>query len=185
MSVRGKKIHPALKHAGYSTATLLPGEDPDAFVKLQQDVIAEFQPTGPVEDDIVGSIARYLWRKKNLPTFRLAALARFHCARLDAQYRRKLYENDPDDEEDSAAQRFAFEQARKRARKELRETYELVEVGETATVEDLNKLLAIEEYLDGLIEKCIKRLLHVRGLKSVSSSSPSSPQQCIAAPKEG
>jgi hypothetical protein len=34
MAVRVKKIHPALKHGGYSATGLLPGEDPAAFEKL-------------------------------------------------------------------------------------------------------------------------------------------------------
>jgi hypothetical protein len=51
MVVRVKKIHPALKHAGYSATTLLPGEDPAAFDKLHQDLIAEFHPDGPLEND--------------------------------------------------------------------------------------------------------------------------------------
>jgi hypothetical protein len=33
----------------------------------------------------------------------------------------------------------------------------------------LNEILAVEEYLDSLIDKCIKRLLHIRGFKSLAS----------------
>ena len=46
MSNRAKKIRPALKHAGYSTTALLPGEDPAAFKKLHQHLIAEHTPRG-------------------------------------------------------------------------------------------------------------------------------------------
>jgi hypothetical protein len=53
MSVRFKKIHPALKHAGYSATTLLPGEDRTAFEKLHRALIAEFIPVGALEEDIV------------------------------------------------------------------------------------------------------------------------------------
>src|SRR6266404_5199599 len=34
MLTRFNKVHPALKHAGYSATTLLPGEDSAAFDKL-------------------------------------------------------------------------------------------------------------------------------------------------------
>jgi len=63
MSVRIKKIHPALKHAGYSATALLPGEDRAAFEKLHHALIAEFTPVGALEEDIVADLARLLWRK--------------------------------------------------------------------------------------------------------------------------
>jgi hypothetical protein len=75
MSVRFKKIHPALKHAGYSATALLPGEDRAAFEKLHRALIAEFTPLGALEEDIVADLARLLWRKQNLATFRIAQLA--------------------------------------------------------------------------------------------------------------
>src|SRR6266480_3209426 len=76
MSARVKKLHPALKHAGYSTTALLPGEDPAAFKKLHQDLIADLNPNGPLEEDSVATIARLLWRKQNLGVFRIAERAR-------------------------------------------------------------------------------------------------------------
>src|SRR5215475_14228801 len=75
MSVRFKKIHPALKHAGYSATALLPGEDRTAFEKLHRALIAEFTPVGALEEDIVADLARLIWRKQNLATFRIAQLA--------------------------------------------------------------------------------------------------------------
>jgi hypothetical protein len=39
MLTRLNKVHPALKHAGYSATTLLPGEDPAAFEKLHRALI--------------------------------------------------------------------------------------------------------------------------------------------------
>jgi hypothetical protein len=76
MAVRVKKIHPALKHGGYSATGLLPGEDPAAFEKLHQDLIAELRPDGPLESDVVATIVRLTWRKQNLETFRVAESAR-------------------------------------------------------------------------------------------------------------
>src|SRR5262249_3817066 len=155
MTVRGKKVHPALKHAGYSAATLLPGEDRVAFENLHKNLIAEFQPIGALEHDAVASATRYLWRKTNLQTFRLAALARAHFNGLHDERHREMFEPDPAEEEFRAAQASAIEQVNRQARKELGEIYELVEVGHTATAEKLNEILAVEEYLDSLIDKCI------------------------------
>ena len=77
MSVRlKKKIHPALKHGGYSAIGLLPGEDRAAFERLYEDLIAELRPEGPLENDAVRTIARLTWRKQNLDTLRKAESAR-------------------------------------------------------------------------------------------------------------
>ena len=72
----------ALKHGVYSTIGLLPGESPAKFKKHQKDVIDEFRPNGPVEQDIVMTIARALWRKQNLATFQTAQLVKFRYRQL-------------------------------------------------------------------------------------------------------
>jgi hypothetical protein len=71
MRARVKKLSPALKHGAYSATGLLPGEDPVAFEELSRDLIVELCPNGPFEQDIVADIARWIWRKKNLQTFRI------------------------------------------------------------------------------------------------------------------
>ena len=75
MSNQIKKFHPALKHGAFSATAILPGEDPAAFRDLHQKLIVELTPIGALEDDIVATIARLLWRKKNLATLRIAELA--------------------------------------------------------------------------------------------------------------
>jgi len=65
------------------------------------------------------------------------------------------------------------------ARKELGEDFRLVEIGDTATVEGLLRDLDIEERLNALIDKGLKRLLFLRGLKSISPVSSSTSQQRI------
>jgi hypothetical protein len=74
---RTEKIHPALKHGAYFATTLVPGEDATyAFEKLHQGLVVELRPRGPCDEDIVATLARYMWRKKNLETFRIAEGAR-------------------------------------------------------------------------------------------------------------
>jgi hypothetical protein len=75
MLTQVKKTHPALKHGGYAATTILPGEDLTAFKKLHRELIAELSPQGTLECDVVGTLARLLWRKQNLTTFRVAELA--------------------------------------------------------------------------------------------------------------
>jgi hypothetical protein len=44
-------------------------------------------------------------------------------------------------------------------------------MGEAATIEGLVKELEVHDRLDAMIDRCIKRLLMARGLKSMSISS--------------
>ena len=166
MSVQVKKFRAALKHGALSATTILPGEDPTAFKKMHEDIIAELAPDGVLEDDIVWMIAHLVWRKKNLATPRIAELALEHESRIQIQKSRlaDLLEM----EDYSAERREVIMQATEdQARKDLGANYELVEIGEVATVDRLLQDLAVVERLDAMIDKCLKRLLFLRGLKSL------------------
>jgi hypothetical protein len=62
------------------------------------------------------------------------------------------------------------------------DAYEFAELGEVATVDRLLQDLAVVERLDALIDKCLKRLLFLRGLKSLPTASSSAPPQPMAEP---
>src|SRR5262249_29683391 len=62
--------------------------------------------------------------------------------------------------------------------------YQLIDIGEPATVKGLMKELEIKERLDGLISKCLKQLLMVRGIKSLSAASSSVPTPQISGPQK-
>ena len=64
--------------------------------------------------------------------------------------------------------------ATERAKAELGAWLELIEIGEIATTEYLLQELDIIERINGMIDRCIKRLLMIRGAKSLSESSPTS-----------
>jgi hypothetical protein len=191
MLTRGQKTHPALKHGGYSTTTMLPGEDSAAFKKLHRELIAELSPEGVLERDAVDTIARLFWRKQNLATFRVAELAREHLQAIQSErIAAALAEKDrlslmPLDsaELEPHEREAAIRAAEAQGRKELGEAYQLVEVGEAATVERLLRDLGVEERLDAMIDKCLKRLLFLRGLKSLSTASSSAPPQSIPEPQ--
>jgi hypothetical protein len=184
MLTRFNKVHPALKHAGYSGTTLLPGEDAAAFEKLHQALIAEFTPVGALEEDIVADMARLTWRKQNLATFRIAELAKRRRTQINTEKVPPLNYLDADEDERLEEERKGYRAAEEQARQELGDTYKLIDVGEAATIDGLMKELYIKERLDGLIDRCLKRLLMVRGVKSISlaSSSASTPQ--ISAPRK-
>jgi hypothetical protein len=173
--------HPALKHGAYSSMALLPGENPVEFRELHQCLIAELAPGGALEEHIVATIARLTWRKQNLAIFRLAKHAQDRYSAIRSE---KLPDEFPYAKvwADPAKRQALIRAAEDEARKELGENYKLVEVGEIATLDGLMKDLAVEERLDGMIDRCLKRLLFVRGLKSLSAGSASAPQQRIAGP---
>jgi hypothetical protein len=175
------KVHPALKHGAYAATAILPGEDATEFEKLHQDLIDELIPAGALEDDIVATMARLVWRKRNLATFLVAELARMRYSKIKSE---KVPSDfplwQPFQEMDPAERKEAYRAAEDQARHELGDTYKLVEIGEIATLERLTKDLDVEERLDGMIDKCLKRLLFLKGLKSISASS--APQPRIAGP---
>jgi hypothetical protein len=190
--ISSKKRHPAFKHGGYSSTAVLPGENPAEFDELHQTLIAELAPRGALEEDIVADIARLVWRKKNLTTLRYAEDVRAVWFGLREK---KFYEefSDAPATPDSPLSMLSDSERAKvyegtdaiidEVRKELGENFRFVEIGDTATVERLLSDLEIEERLDALIDKGLKRLLFLRGLKSLPTASSSAPPQPIAEPQ--
>ena len=166
MSVHVKKFRAALKHGAFSATAILPGEDPAALKELHQKLIAELTPVGALEDHIVWTIARLVWRKEHLGTLRIGELALEHESRIQAQIRL---------DEVLEMREAAMQAADDQARKDVGANYELVEIGEVATVDRLLQDLAVEERVDAMIDKCLKRLLFLRGLKSLRPGSSSPP----------
>ena len=70
------------------------------------------------------------------------------------------------------------------ARQELGDTHKLIDIGEPATIDGLMKELDIKERLDGMIHKCLKQLLVVRGIKSLSPASSSVSRPQISGPRK-
>jgi hypothetical protein len=179
MPIRSKRVSPALKHGAYSEAALLPGEDPAEFEELHRDLIAEFTPNGRFEEETVATIARLMWRRQNLALFEIGQLSYLVAeglkkAVLAEESKSHVRKNSKEDDELIAEVTKLFE-ANKRAsnahgtRKDEAEA-ELVEISKAATLTRLMKELDVEERLDAMIDRLIKRLLFVRGLKSITSS---------------
>ena len=157
------KLHPALKHAGYSATAVLPGEDPAQFEKLHRGLIEELRPNGTLEEEIVATIARLVWRGQHLATYRKAELAR---ARLKAIRT----------EHPLPAVAVELKQAvEDQARDELGAAFDLIALGEAATFAGLLTDLEVYERLQGMIDRCVKRLLFVRGVKSLPIAVPRAP----------
>ncbi len=180
MNPRGK-LPNALKHGAYSALTaVLPGEDPAEFKKLHEKLVAEYNADDPLEQDVVTNIARLIWRKQNLATYRLAAAA---SARVDQINSRLI----PRQLTKSTIQLLSFEEpvgepptpeeirsgeavAKEQIQKELGEFAKLAEISDSLTFDNLLKEISVIDRIDGMIDRCLKRLLFIRGLKSITAS---------------
>lgn len=170
MNVSSKR-HPALKHAGYSSVGILPGENAADFAKLQRDLVAEFGPQGALEEEIVMTIAHCLWRRRNLATFRIAKRVQRHMRHMSATAMQATDSGVQNGHDQSELERRFMEKwnvIEGRVREEFGELYVLVEMGEEVTLDGLKDELEVQSRLDATIDRCIKRLLLVRGLKSMS-----------------
>jgi hypothetical protein len=190
MPIRAKRVSPALKHGAYSETALRPGEDPADFKKLHRGLIAEFAPNGRMEEETVASIARLLWRRQNLAMFEIGQLSHFMAESLEKAAAKKSTNSKEDaakkstnskEDEELISELEKLIEANVRAHKAEggdREEEALAELGEIAKVATLNRLmkeLDLEERLDAMIDRLIKRLLFVRGLKSITSSAATVP----------
>jgi hypothetical protein len=173
------KKPPALKHGAYSAMNVLPGESADEFAKLHQELVAEWTPNGALEEEIVAAMARAVWRQKNLETLQVAKLAQKRVSQIYSAMVSGIGE-DPTSGQANQVERTFIEECRaaeKCAQQELGELYVLVETGEGATVDHLIRELQVIERLDAVVDRCIKRLLMVRGLKSISGGQASASLQ--------
>jgi hypothetical protein len=176
---------PALKHGGYCAKALLPGEDPAAFKKLHDGLIAELSQAGALEEDIVASIARLVWRKPQLARFQVvgpkqhksisAIIAVGDLRTVDSEDAMKRYEaliyKKPDVFERKTEDRKI---SRSDTHQNKPQEQNFVRSSEIATIEQFMNALAVEERLDAMIDRCLKRLLFLRGLKSLAPAKSSS-----------
>jgi hypothetical protein len=59
----------AQKHGAFAATTILPGENPREFEELLSDLVEEWTPDGPTEEDAVLSLAKCIWRKRRVQRF--------------------------------------------------------------------------------------------------------------------
>jgi hypothetical protein len=167
MPTKRKRPPPALKHGAYSEAALLPGEDPAEFRALHEGLIADFKPNGRMEEETVLSIARLTWRRRNLARFEAGQFSHYVFETLKTV----VAEDDMRKFDNEIMAAFdKLTEASKRAREGTRAAVEGVEGYNVAILARLMKELDVEERLDGMIDRLIKRLLFLRGLKSITSS---------------
>lgn len=171
MSKGMKSVPPALKHGLYSGMTLLPQEDEAEYEKHRREVYDEYQPNGPSETDTVDELSRLLWRKRHLLVYNVAEIVirkrhGYFSHHNSSMPFLTLGEKRPSPEEMRDLDRKATD----RAKAELGAWLELAEVGDVVTTDYLLKEFDIVERINGMIDRCVKRLLMIRGAKSLSES---------------
>jgi hypothetical protein len=169
MSVN-KKLPPALRHGAYSTMTLLPGESVTDFEKLHRRLVTEWGGGGDLDDDAIATMAHAIWRKQHMATIRVAKIAQRRASQIQIAMITGIRDNAATDQPHQCER--AVTGAEQQARQELGEHYDLVEMGEEATLDDLLKELHVIERLDAVIDRCIRRLLMSRGLRSLIAPNP-------------
>lgn len=120
-------------------------------------------------------------RKQNLATLRIAELAQ---NRLSTVLEEMLAEMFPGKTTTHPESDKIIRAAEDRVRAEFGDAYALIEIGPVASFSNLSDDLDIEERFDGMIDRCIKRLLYLRGLKSLSGETSSTPAKRIAGPSK-
>ena len=175
-----RKLHPALKHGGYSAMGLLPGENRAAFEKLHRELRAELRPDGPLEEHMVAKIAILLWRNQNLETFRRAGAARERYSAITSEMVPSAtppcpmeYMRDDWTPPTPAEVQAATEAADARAREELGDDFKFVEMGGRATPAQMLADLEVEERLDARIGKLFEKLAILEAFKETLSSDKS------------
>jgi hypothetical protein len=159
----------ALKHGAFSGSVILPGEDPREFEQLVNAVFAEWQPSGPVEEDAARSLASAIWRKDRLGIFLRAQRAQ---EAADDRWRQENLEEFPI--------LMAKPVSPDSVRSDKKEApvnvvdRQLVALREWITPEQFLKRMEMEQRLDAKIDRAVKRLLQVKAMKSVVGLGPQS-----------
>jgi hypothetical protein len=193
MRARVKKQHPALKHGGFCVTGILPGEKPADFNRLYRGLIAELSPEGPLENDTVEQICLLLWRKRNRRTIGEAVAARARYSSIISKhvpesmpfFETTFGQVDPNwTPPDPADVKAGLEAATAEAQKELGFAgYLLAKMGDAATTSRMFEDFGVDERLDAMIDKLLKRLWAFKAFKSLHASSRTAPLPRLPAPK--
>ena len=61
----------ALKHGGFSRMELFPWENSAEFQRLHRDLVEQYHPRGPLQEDCIETITSLMWRKRRIRDKRL------------------------------------------------------------------------------------------------------------------
>jgi hypothetical protein len=164
------KHHPALRSGLYSALGVLPTESKAGFRKLNKGLVDEFHPDGASEIDLVDDIARLMWRKQNMHTYRLSYQARRLRHQTIAERMSEM--SDP--------QYLDVEQVKKEVEEEVRLELAtdsgLLDLGPMISDKGLEHELNLSDRFDAAIARKIKQLFQLKAMKQVVQLAPNVPK---------
>jgi hypothetical protein len=204
--VSDKRFRPpsAYKHGGFSKTVLFPWEDADEFDDLHRSLQEEWEPSGALEEDAVYTILTCIWRKhrirdkRNLDT--LAALQKQDLKELsekplpffDTKQEKTMYalkhmpRSDGRPRYDGAfSQLVGFSSSLYgRLDGQFLELSIGMLGGELSTDRILEDL-TLEERLDAMVDRAMRRLAQMKFMKQISGSSERQLQRAATLQIEG
>jgi len=211
----------AQKHGVFAETAILPGEDPREFEQLLSDLLAEWTPNGPTEEEAVLSIAKATWRKRRVQKFLevqvaknqldpnhqafnvslglqgLVALLEFSPETAFDEYAHRCLRPDKVSFLKSKHPRSKYKSAEDWAKAIIDEINAMPEIqqlpGEADAVVELfqsfaavshelfKQELALDERLDVMIDRAVKRLVQTKAMKQMLRQT--SPEQEVHQPK--
>ena len=174
----------ALKHGVFAETIILPGEDPKDFERLHRDLIKEWSPSGPSEHDAVLTLAKLMWRKRRIRHLRQ------DFSLKDAQKLSKLALNysfaaGPHDEVLNKLSLRSLEEFEKMLEEnEMNEknANDWFQAGNEFllhlnSMDALKHELAIEDRIDAMMDRALRRLGHIKAMKEVMALKENVPKQ--------
>lgn len=157
-----------LKHGAFAKATILPGEDPAEFQELCEEIFDDVQPQGVLEEDAALTLAKLLWRK-----WRLCALRQKNLLSLATEVvgpAKLSVLLDLRASKSASPDRLALDQP------------------PAVDFKIFERELNLEERLDLLIDRAVKRIVQLKTMRSMLSfAAPERPgrPKIIDGPKSG
>jgi hypothetical protein len=178
--VKRRRTSSVLKHGAYAMG-LLQGEDPAAFERLHKELVADYSPIGVLQEEVVWDMACIVWRKRHMDTFGEAQRAWQRYDDIESRQRTMLakelmaeglidsYSSTASNVLPPEAENELRENVEKEAREELGDDYKFIEAGREATLDSIMGRFDLVARLDAMLDTLVKRLLHLRGLSSLTS----------------
>jgi len=181
------KMPSALKHGAFSKIVFLPGEDPQDYEKLEQELFAEYKPSGRSEKETLEQIAKAMWQQRRLDLYEHfhllqkrespltefeldpvdRALAACHKASGSKGEHVPLYHRKGQKTRGPVNGYTLAEIMAGVADAERSDADKLLEFGSLVTIEHLDKRLDVDNKLQSKIDRLFRRFFQMKATKPI------------------
>ena len=159
----------ALKHGAFSEILILPGEDPQDFEKLKNELFAEYKPSGVSEERVMLAIARAFWQERRLVLFQYVQHARARKTTVDSDGGYGLSKSLHDFQVKIGLTTEPFvPPAVRPTTAEERANEALLELGRLLTLDHFERELDVESKLQSKIDRLFKRFFQMKAMKQIA-----------------